>query len=101
MPGALRGMERTRTPHCNKRAPQLCSSLPYRHDPGTPAGVSAWDKLPGVFDLPECTPRTSSIVRTFPVPFELSLFDVIPDHPLLTLLSAHNCITPQDHFPIF
>src|SRR5215211_138238 len=53
-----------------------------------------------VFDLPKCPPGISAIIRAFPVPIELTIFDVVPDHSLFIFLAADNGIARQDHFPI-
>src|SRR5215213_10486017 len=52
-------------------------------------------------NLPEGAPGLTAIIGTFPIPIELRLFNVVPDHSLLAFLSTNECISRQSHFPIF
>jgi hypothetical protein len=53
-----------------------------------------------VLNMPERAPGLPVIIGTLPIPLELILVDIKPNHSLFTLLTTHNRITDKDHFSI-
>src|SRR5215216_5242446 len=54
-----------------------------------------WNSL--IMNLPECAPGLTTVIGALPIPAELILLDVIPDHALFALFAADNCIAGEYH----